>query len=307
MKRVISFLGLFFYISVLCAAKPSKPSLKVPLFFLWFQAQNGSSDIFLADQPILPPDILSIPREPGMTVSASYDKAQYELAYDGFSRRSVFPLFWDNKFNTVHVKRNEVGLPVRIDMPDEKVAIVVTEYQNNVPLRFQYKKDGENLFVLLRYWESGTEESWYTETGELDTLYHYRFSQGNLAQISSVTTDGTVIPLTVWDYYAHNLVSSMSRGQNRAEFLFNRMNRISMIREIAEDGSISERNFQYDERGLLVRQYGRIKMENFEYRYKYSFDQRGLWTSCTVQAWNEQFGRLIPGPEIQINRTINRR
>ncbi|WP_304225544.1 hypothetical protein [Gracilinema caldarium] len=307
MKRCISYLGLFFYISVLFAAEPSKPSLKVPLFLLWFQAQNGNSDIFLSDSPILPPDILSIPQEPEMAVSVSYDKAQYELAYDGFYRRSIFPLFWESKFNTIRVKRNEAGLPVRIDLPDEKITIVVTEYLDNGPLRCQYKKDGENLFVLLRYWESGVEESWYTETGELETLYEYHFSQGNLGQISSISQDGSVVPITIMDYDAHNLVSSVTNGQSKFEFLYDGKNRIRLVREIAAEGSLSERNFQYDERGLLVRQYGRLKMENFEYRYKYSFDQRGFWTSCTVQAWNEQFGRLIPSTEIQINRTITRR
>lgn len=279
----------------------------IPFFYVWSMAQSGNSDFFLPDPYLLPLNLLVIPKDGGLSVTVDYEKVRYELAYDRSGRLSLFPVYWAGAYRKVQIGRNSSGLIINITLPDDKVRFIVLESEGERPLRFRYEREGEQGFGVLQYGGPLVEENWYTETGELKDLYEYTWSDDRLYAVHHITSDGTSMPLLGLEYNAQNRISSMVDDMVQTELLYDGRGQLVWARSTYTEGITVVRNYQYDERGWLVRQYGSDDKGNFEYRYRYGLDSRGLWTGCFIQAWYEQFGRLVPGPEVPITRTITRR
>jgi hypothetical protein len=279
----------------------------IPFLYVWSMAQGGSSDFFLPNPYLLPPDLLNIPREGGLSVAVDYEKVHYEKAYDQSERLSVFPVYWSGAYRTVKIGRDATGYIINLELPDDKVRFTIMESEGNRPLRFRYEREGEQGFGVLQYGGPLVEENWYTETGELKDLYEYTWSGERLYAVHRITSDGTSMPLLGLEYNAQNRISSMVDDLVQTELLYDGRGQLIWAKSTYTEGLTVVRNYQYDERGLLVRLYGSDDKGNFEYRYRYGLDSRGLWTGCFIQAWYEQYGRLVPGPEIPITRTITRR
>ncbi|NLJ11252.1 MAG: RHS repeat protein [Treponema sp.] len=288
-------------------AAASAQAKLIPFLYLWNGAQQGSPAFLLLDPVLLPPDLFSIPEEKGLSVSVVYETNRYELAYDASGKLALVPIRWAGGYTTVKIGRNSSALPINMELPDEKIRISVLEYENERPLRFQYEGEGERFFGVLHYWGNSADESWYSETGELKTLYEYTWAGDHLLRLDSLADDGTRKTMMQWDYNAQNLVSAMVDENGRTELAYDEKGRLLSAVMTTVDGTGTERNFQYDELGRLVRQYGKDEQGYFEYRYRYTMDLRGLWVKYSIQPWYEQFGRLVPGSEITITRTFARR
>jgi len=279
----------------------------IPFLYLWHEVQQKRPVFLLLDLVLLPPDMLSIPEEKGLSVSVTHEKDRYELAYNASGKLARLPVFWAGAYTQITIRRNSSELPINMELPDEKIRISVLEYDNERPLRFQYEREGERFFGVLHYWGTSADESWYSESGELKAFFEYAWSGNKLLELNTYANDGTRYTVVRWEYNAQNLVSSMVDEHNRTEFTYDGKGRLLFAIKTTTEGTGLERNFQYDELGRLVRQYGRAEQGNFEYRYKYTEDIQGLWVICMVQPWYEQFGRLVPGPETTITRTFARR
>jgi YD repeat-containing protein len=288
-------------------AAASAQAKLIPFLYLWHEVQQGRPVFFLLDPVLLPPDMLSIPEEKGLSVSVTYEKDRYDLAYDASGKLARLPIPWAGAYTYITIRRNSSEFPINMELPDEKIRISVLEYDKERPLRFQYEREGERFFGVLHYWGTSADESWYSETGELKAFFEYAWSGDKLLELNSYADDGTRNRVVRWDYNAQNLVSSMVDEQSRIELAYDGKGRLLSVVKITTEGAGLERNFQYDELGRLVRQYGKDEQGSFEYRYQYTVDPRGLWLQCSIQTWHEQFGRLVPGPETIITRTFARR
>ncbi|WP_156789649.1 hypothetical protein [Gracilinema caldarium] len=300
------------------AAAVTAEAQPIPFLYLWNKVQGWNvgqeerTGFFLFEPALLPPDLLAIPEEKNLSVAVAYENNRFELAFDASGKLALVPIPWAGVYTTVVIRRNAATLPINMELRDEKTRISVLEYEDDRPLRFQYEREGERYFGVLRYWGSAVDESWYSETGELKTLYQYTWSDSRPVQLENIASDGSSISLLRWEYNAYNHIAVMSDEKVQTSFFYDGKNRLvrvirSGIISDEPDGSDYDRNFQYDELGRLVRQYGRNEEGLFEYRYQYSFDSQGRWIFCRVQAWFEQFGRLVPGSESIITRTFSRR
>lgn len=293
------------------SAKPAADTPKIgsnlPLFYLWNESQHGRTLPWLIDGGLLPLDLVAISPEAGLSVSLTYDGVPYELAYDRARGVAVYPLRWAGAYRRVEIGRDAAGFPINIELPEEKIFLTVLEYRDGLPIQFRYEREGETGFAVMHYWDAAAEESWYSEAGELLALYEYQLSGEAIVAINSIAADGISTPVARWDYNAQGLVVSVTDVDGNRAFLYDEKNRPMVVLAKPAAGVGSECYFQWDELGRLVRQYGRNENGVFEYRYRYLQESKGLWISCGVEPWIEQYGHLVPGPEIKITRTFIRR
>jgi YD repeat-containing protein len=293
-----------------------------PFLYLWYMAQQEGV-LFLPVEPsLLPPDLFAIAPEAKLRVTVAYNEDRYELVYDDAGQLALFPMYWDGRYIPVRIQRKTAEHIINIEIPDKNLRFMVLEHEDGRPLRFQYEQDGERGFGVIHAWGNYIDESWYSETGELKSLYHYTWLSNGLVRLEILASDGTTTPLIQWDYNAQNRISLVVHEKTRTEYYYDGKGRIirvtgcTLLPPDSQDATASRAgvegpgydcHYQYDEAGFLVRQYGRTEEGPFEYRYQYTLDPRGFWIQCKVQAWSEQFGRLVPGTETRITRTILRR
>lgn len=290
----------------------STEATPIPFLYLWNGIQQGLPPFFLFDPILLPPDLFSIPEEKGLSVSVASEKARYEVAFDALGRLALMPMFWAGSYTAVIMKRNSSALPINIELPDKNIRISVLEYETARPLRFQYEQNGERFFGVLHYWGNSADESWYTEAGEVKAVYEYTLSMDRLIRVDMLSDDGVPIHLLRFHYNAQNEIALMENDTLQTAYFYDGKNRlVRVIGAVITHGesyeTVYDRNFQYDEQGRLIRQYGLNEEGFFEYRYQYTLDSRGQWIFCRVQPWHEQFGRLVPGVETTITRTFVRK
>ena len=278
-----------------------------PVLYIWRLAQNRIPDPLFFAPCILPPDMLLIPEEQGLSVSILFDGNRYELAYGKDKRISVFPVYWDGIYRTVRVQRNEAGVPVALEFDDGTWRCTVLDLLDGLPARIRFEKENETAFAVLHYWGDSAEESWYTETGELQNLYTYGFSGGLLRDLIRVDAEGSLVSLGRWDYNAQNKISFAEDQGGSVTLLYDNQGRISSMLYSSDAQDCIERYFQYDETGRLVRQYCRNRNGSYEYRYRYTADRYEAWNSVRIQPWMQQFDRLIPRAELSVSRIITRR
>lgn len=176
--------------------------------------------------------------------------------------------------------------------------------------------DGEadRLFVsfLFRRWplelaDGNAVETRSLEDGVVVGVFDYAFLQGKFLMLESRSDDVENRTVIRFDYDSFGRVVAIAEPPFEAEALYDGSGRVVYWR-FAEDngtaggktraddkatGGFEERRFQWDERGLLVRELVANSTGQTEIRYEYTLDGRGNWIERRSTRWMERFGSLV--------------
>jgi YD repeat-containing protein len=163
----------------------------------------------------------------------------------------------------------------------------------------------------MSYAGRSATETRTNRTGTVTAVYDYTFFKNKLLVLTGRTEEGADEDLLRFDYDSFGRVVSVASPDYQAEALYDAVGRPVYWRirgGIEGEGTDSfQRTYQWDERGLLVRE--RVSVDDgwSEFRYEYSFDSSGNWVERRSTKWEMRFGSLVSEPGPRLFRAIRYR
>jgi YD repeat-containing protein len=199
---------------------------------------------------------------------------------------------------------------------------------------FVIERDQTRTYVALRWNYGGRgaldqiEETFFDEAGVPLALNRWTLVGDRVVSGSAVAADGAATEFLRLDRDAEGRITrvrfsagaAVGAAENASAGAAAAAQASVGVREAAysSDGRPRElriegmvRRFQWDERGLLVRETlnGADSADGtaVEWRYEYTFDRYGSWIERTGIGYRTAFGTLVPDRSVRIKRTINYR
>jgi hypothetical protein len=160
------------------------------------------------------------------------------------------------------------------------------------------KSVAEGRTASVSFFREGNtvEELAYDEEGLLSGRVSNRFGGQLLVSVETFSEDGTTAAYAGYGYDAHGRVVRVSADEYEAEAFYDSLGR--PLRRVVLSGPEKERNerrYQWDERGLLVREFAvDSEGKETEISYSYSFDSRGDWVVRESSVFAERYGIRAP-------------
>ncbi|MFA6508321.1 MAG: hypothetical protein WCT14_19620 [Treponemataceae bacterium] len=146
------------------------------------------------------------------------------------------------------------------------------------------------------------QELSYDEGGKAIGRIAYSFISSGLTEVRSYEEDGKETERVRFDYDSGGRITRVRTAELSIESLYNAAGYPLFAR------SSSERRFQWDERGLLVREsITASDGKTAETAYSYSFDSFGEWTERRSFTYVERFGIRVPEKGGRVLRKITYR
>lgn len=263
--------------------------------------------------------------------------------WDGVGKLLEFPFASAGSFSPVTVRRSSVGRTIGLRIataPSASPAVAAKRTAGDgkkgaekadtdgkgeaTTVSFKFASDGtldsatlereaERSFSAFRFrgmqavngniltYRSATE----TRTGEdgiVTAVLDYSFGGGKILALGTRAETGEVTPLIDLDYDSGGRAVSVAEGEFSAEALYDGSGSVAYWRY-----GETERRFQWDERGLLVRELVSGDGDRFELRYEYRMDAQGNWIERRATRWIERFGSLVSEGGSKAYRTIRYR
>lgn len=306
---ILPILAAAFAFSSSAAAAQEPPRVAETLFF------GDRSPEWRPDWPAdLPPDAFSLrgsrpPRSVVVSIEGSDDESSVEYSARWsvagaiverplFAAGSVFALSFDRDDRVRGYRIAPIEASEGEKSADESVRLI---HSSDGTLAAAERKTAEgSVSSTFSYRGSQFEELSFDEEGLLVGRSVCDFSGPLLVACSSYAEDGSFSASARFDYDAHGRVVRVESAESSSETVFDADGRPAFVRAAA-DAERTERRFQWDERGLLVREFlTDAGGETLEISYSYDFDARGEWIARDSSLFVDRFGTRAPekGPRV---------
>ncbi len=187
--------------------------------------------------------------------------------------------------------------------PAPSVETVVLAYGPDGSLvSAERKSEGKRTAVSFSREGNRVEEFSFDEEGVPVGRVSWRFAGEHLVAADVYGEDGEVSASTRYDYDSAGRVVRVEAGEYAAEAVYDASLRPRLLSiRSAPEGKTEVRRYQWDERGLLVKEFSTDdEGTELETAYTYAFDAAGEWTVRNSARMVERFGAKLPekGPRV---------
>ncbi|MFP3040441.1 hypothetical protein LQZ19_01350 [Treponema primitia] len=248
---------------------------------------------------------------------------EYRIIRNSLGRLLKFPFFLNGSFYQARVsldaadpeliRKITLNNPAASDPGENSYEFEFLEYRQDKPSLVRVKLGETWYFVATEYLERRVNEIWYDPEGLAQAFFslEYRETEGKkrLFSIDSRSDEGQTI--LVYEYNSGGRISGISAPVAPYAALYTAAAQVRYWER--PEGNYT---LQWDEKGYLVRLTGVLtgdspelpkELRQLDIRYDYTLDERGNWTERREISFVRQFGRLVPGSETVIHRTISYR
>ncbi len=222
------------------------------------------------------------------------------------------PFFWAESGYSLAFERAASGRPSRYRLIDGEGAesdSVSLSFSAEGALSSCERSSGDRPSRSGFYpFGSVVEEIRYVEDGIAEARASFDFAREGLRSIASVSADGTAETIASYDYDAGGRISAVSTADSQRSAVYGEDGLPRAVRvAVAASGKTVERRLQWDERGLLVREFVFSDDAGVEIAYDYDFDRKGEWIARRATRYVERFGVRIPEAGDIVRRRIDYR
>ena len=328
MRRILYVCVMVFLVSLLPAQEMEgqKAEEFFPLALILEEARyagNGyGSWLWRPDWPLeLPPDLLKAEYGTYSKLMVEIEDLSFIIEYDPDGRPEVFPFILGGRKAWISINYDE-GLKIRKMIlafsPDEiSWELEFLEYRDLFPFLVRASYGDAWYFISLSKGGNSIMETWYDEEGNMLTSYGYSLNEvGHSKRIINYRDYSIPGAVTEFFYDSRCLLSDITGQDGDFSVLYYR-NDLPRYWERRPKRSVPSEaagkfSFQYDRDDLLLR-IVRVDEDSdeadnpVEYRYEYSFGEKGNWTERREIRMFRRSGLLVPSPGVTIRRTMEYR
>jgi YD repeat-containing protein len=277
-----------------------------PPLLLYPLAVSPTAEVGFEWPPSIPFDSFRTEKGSVRAIALELEDSMLRLDRDKAGKLTAYPfLFMDAPANVrIAARTSERSLSLLVET-EPPMELSYTYGDEGYPLAAQSMGEGDPLVAVFSYsgeikLKGTVAETQFDLLGTVVGYAEYAYLGGLLRSQRIWTAEGALGSEILWDYDAHDRITRIVSPEGETEVRYDQNGRVHSVKRGAE-----ERELQWDERNLLVREWGlSADGQAYDHRHAYALDARGNWTERRTTAMVKRFGVLVPEAGLSVRRTI---